>query len=205
MAIKIFSEINLVNKLPPLTEKQKNIFESIFNKEMSGGGVFTISELTKHHGFRSGNATQEHVHALRMKGYLKGGYEGKSRSIQVSDLFLSKLEGERESDSNVAAVSDIKSELSMSNLIHLKLEIEREIAKREQSLDTVEVKIINRKRVSKPRSSVGKLGRGVVRTGAISTASSNALNEMTDNCESDVFGYDCLDDMEVVSSLTSDS
>jgi len=76
----------------PLTKRQKEVLNFIFDHIDSIGFPPTRNELSKHFGFRSPNAAESHLRALENKGVIRI-EAGHSRGITLTALSHSSLPG----------------------------------------------------------------------------------------------------------------
>ena len=62
-----------------LTERQQEVYQFILQHQKDTGSLPTCNAIAKHFGFKSDNGAQEHVNALRRKGYIAPQKEKKGR------------------------------------------------------------------------------------------------------------------------------
>jgi SOS-response transcriptional repressor LexA len=65
-----------------LTRRQEQVLRRIFEETMRNGYQPSFMEVCSHFGWSNRNATQCHVKALRLKGYL-GGSTNESRALRL--------------------------------------------------------------------------------------------------------------------------
>lgn len=116
--------------LAPLTERQRSILITIIQRELSGEGYYSVKELADLYGMRSANAMQEHVSALRKKGYLDHHQKGKSRAIVVSRTFMLQA-----AHRGIALISpETLRAATIEDLIGLRIQLEDECRNRDFNL-----------------------------------------------------------------------
>ncbi|MDK9790035.1 hypothetical protein [Vibrio sp. D431a] len=125
--------------LSPLTERQRTVLLTIIQRELSGGGYYTIKELAEAFSMKSQNGMQEHVNALRKKGYLESSEKGKSRSIVVDRRVLLMI---AQKGSPMIDEFSLKA-AALEDLIGLKLAIEHECSKRQFNVAGLSVRRTN--------------------------------------------------------------
>lgn len=67
-----------------LTQKQKEIYEYLRDVQRNGEPAPSISEISKHFGFRSSRSARDHLKALERKGLIRRD-ANKARSIRVAE------------------------------------------------------------------------------------------------------------------------
>jgi len=72
-----------MSNLPPLTNRQQQIFDLIKENISETGMPPTRAEIAKFFGFKSANAAEEHLKALAKKGYIEM-LPGTSRGIRLA-------------------------------------------------------------------------------------------------------------------------
>ncbi len=76
-----------LDKLPPLTNRQQQIFDLIKDNINNTGMPPTRAEIAKFFGFKSANAAEEHLKALAKKGYIEM-LAGTSRGIRLPEALI---------------------------------------------------------------------------------------------------------------------
>lgn len=122
--------------LEPITERQKSVLIMIIQRELSGGGSYTIKELADVFAMKSANGIQDHVGALRKKGYLEMPNKGKSRSIVVSREFM--IQAAQRGIPLINAVT--LAAATVEDLIGLKLALEEECSRRDFRLNGLPIR-----------------------------------------------------------------
>ncbi|MFO7605382.1 MAG: transcriptional repressor LexA [Desulfurivibrionaceae bacterium] len=68
-----------------LTQKQKEIYEFLRDVQRNGEPAPSISEISKHFGFRSSRSSRDHLKALERKGLIRRD-ANKARSIRILEV-----------------------------------------------------------------------------------------------------------------------
>jgi repressor LexA len=76
-----------LDNLPPLTNRQQQIFNLIKDNISNTGMPPTRAEIAKFFGFKSANAAEEHLKALAKKGYIEM-LAGTSRGIRLPEALI---------------------------------------------------------------------------------------------------------------------
>ena len=75
-----------------LTNKQKEIYDFLRDVHRKGEPAPSISEISRHFGFRSSRSARDHLKALERKGLIRRD-ANKARSIRVLRRILRRLGG----------------------------------------------------------------------------------------------------------------
>ena len=96
--------------LKPLTKRQQEIFDFIIESMANNGAPPTRQEIAHHFGFRSANASEDHLKALHKKGYIEL-LSGTSRGIMIAEEFRQGIQFGADSaelgDEGMAVIGDV--------------------------------------------------------------------------------------------------